>query len=376
MATGADEKFWRDARLRSVLKHGIVKRYLPVFLARTSARRGKAIYFDGYAGRGRYENGQLGSSGLMMEFALDQKFKLGREYTLLLYELDRESFDSLAALSEQYRKRGLDVRSERKDVASVVDDVAASAVGQPMFVFLDPCGVGIPFGLMTRLLKRSAPRHQPPTEVLLNFNHAAVRRIGGHLRSESGNDATIRRLDDAVGGPWWHDAFEQEQQDPVRFVVDGFKRRLEDNTGMLVESVKVSDGPGKPPIYDLVFGTRHPRGIWNFADATALSIKDLWEQSEAAAVQQSLFPTQPDIEDVEKDALPIIQGNIQRFLVGGEFVLGNHPRDVFGEYLGRVRTKVARTAVKQLHKQGHTSTDGISRGGQKLEDMAIRPPQQ
>lgn len=96
MATGADEKFWRDARLRSVLKHGIVKRYLPVFLARTSARRGKAIYFDGYAGRGRYENGQLGSSGLMMEFALGQKFKLGREYTLLLYELDRESFDSLA----------------------------------------------------------------------------------------------------------------------------------------------------------------------------------------------------------------------------------------------------------------------------------------
>ena len=48
---------------------------------------------------------RLGSSGLMMEFALDQKTKLGRDYTLLRYELDRESSDSLAALSEQYRKR-------------------------------------------------------------------------------------------------------------------------------------------------------------------------------------------------------------------------------------------------------------------------------
>jgi len=376
VATGADANFWRDARLRSVLKHGIIKRYLPVFLGRVSARRGKAVYFDGYAGRGRYENGQLGSSGLMMQFALDQKSKLDRVYTLLLYELDRESFDSLAALSEQYRERGLDVRPERKDVGSVVDDVVTLAFGQPMFVFLDPCGVGIPFSLMTRLLNRTAPRHQPSTEVLLNFNHAAIRRIGGHLRSESGNKATIRRLDDAVGGAWWHSAFEQGEQDPVRFVVDGFKKRLEDSTGTLVESVEVSDGPGKPPIYDLVFGTRHPRGIWNFADATALSIKDLWEQSEAAEVQQSLFPAQPHIEDVERDALPVIQANIQRCLAGGEFVLGNRPRDVFGEYLGRVRTKVAREAVKQLYKQGHTSANGISRAKQKLEDMAIRPPRQ
>jgi three-Cys-motif partner protein len=123
VATGADENFWRDARLRSVLKHGIIKRYLPVFLARTSARRGKAVYFDGYAGRGRYENGQLGSSGLMMEFALEQKSRLGRDYTLLLHERDRESFDSLAALAEQYRERGLDVRPEQTDVASVIDDV-------------------------------------------------------------------------------------------------------------------------------------------------------------------------------------------------------------------------------------------------------------
>jgi len=337
---------------------------------------GRAVYFDGYAGRGRYENGQLGSSGLMMDFALDQKSKLGRDYTLLLYERDRESFDSLTALAEQYREEGLDVRPEQKDVANIIDDVAKSAVGQPMFVFLDPCGVGVPFDLMTRLLNRAAPRHQPPTEVLLNFNHAAVRRIGGHLKSESGNDVTIRRLDDAVGGPWWHEAFDQNEIDRVAFVVDGFKQRLAKSTGMLVESIEVSDGPGKPPIYDLVFGTRHPWGVWNFADATALSIKDLWEQSEAAEVQQALFPVHPDIEDVEKEAVPIIQENIQKLLAGGgEFVLGNRPREVFGQYLGRVRTKVARTAVKQLHRQGHTPTDGISRAGQKLEDMAIKPKQ-
>ena len=56
----------------------------------------------------------------------------------------------------------------------------------------------------------------------------------------------------------------------------------------------------------------------------------------------------------------------------GQFVLGDHPREVFGAYLGRVRTKVARTAVKQLYAERATATDGVSHG-QKLEDMVIRP---
>jgi three-Cys-motif partner protein len=374
MATGADENFWRKARLRGVLKHCIIRRYLPIFLSRTSTYSKEAVYFDGYAGRGKYEDGSLGSSGLMMQFAINQKFSQGRDYTLLLYELDKESFDSLAQLAEQYRQRGLDVRADRKNVVAVLDEVVAAAANKPLFVFLDPCGVGVPFDAMVRLLNRNAPRHQPPTEVLLNFNHAAVRRIGGHLRSPSGNEATIRRMDDAVGGTWWHEAFEQTEKDVVRFVVDGFKERLAGATGMVVQSVVVSDGPDKPPIYDLVFGTRNPHGLWNFADAAALCIKDWWEQSEAAESQGALFLVQPRVEDVEAEAISIVEGNIERLLRDrGEFVLGNYPEEVFGEYIGRVRTMVARAAVKRLYKRGATSSDGKSPNRQKLEDMVVRP---
>jgi three-Cys-motif partner protein len=375
MATGADEKFWQNARLRGVLKHCIIRRYLPVFLSRTSARYSRsAVYFDGYAGRGQYEDGRPTSAGLIMDFAIGQKYSLGRDYTLLLYERDRESFDSLAQLAEQYRGRGLDVRAERKDVSAELDEVVAAAVNKPMFVFLDPCGVGIPFDGMTRLLNRNAPRHQPPTEVLLNFNHAAVRRIGGHLKSPSGNEATIRRMDDAVGGTWWHEAFEQTEKDVVRFVIDGFKLRVAEATGMLVQSVQVRDGPSKPPIYDLVFGTRHPRGLWNFADGTALCIKDWWEASEAAEAQGSLFPVVPRVEDVEAEAVPVVEENIERLLhERGEFIIGDYPKEVFGEYIGRVRTLVARAAVKRLYGRSGTSSDGKSPKGQKLEDMVIKP---
>ena len=375
MATGAAENFWRNARLRGALKHCIIKRYLPVFLSRTSARFSRsAVYFDGYAGRGQYEDGRPSSAGLMMEFAIGQKYSQSRDYTLLLYERDRESFESLSQVADTYRQRGLDVRAERRDVAAVLDEVIAAAANKPMFVFLDPCGVGITFDAMIRLLNRNAPQHQPPTEVLLNFNHAAVRRIGGHLRSPSGNEATIRRMDDAVGGTWWLDAFEQDEQDLLRYVIDGFKARLADATGMRVQSVQVSDGPDKTPIYDLVFGTRHPRGMWNFADGAALCIKDWWEASEAAEAQGSLFPVQPRVEDVEAEAIPIIEQNIARLLdQNGEFVLGDHPEDVFGEYIGRVRTRIARTAVKALYERGGTSSTSRSPNREKLEDMVITP---
>lgn len=375
MATGADDKFWQNARLRGALKHCIVRRYLPVFLSRTSAHYSKsAVYFDGYAGRGQYKDGRPGSAGLMMEFAINQKYSQERDYTLLLYERDKESFESLEQLAERYRQRGLDVRAERKDVAAVLDEVMAASANKPMFVFLDPCGVGIPFAAMTALLNRNAPRHQPPTEVLLNFNHAAVRRIGGHLKSPSGNEATIRRMDDAVGGTWWHEAFEQTEMDVVRSVINGFKTRLAEATGMLVQSVQVSDGPEKPPIYDLVFGTRHTRGLWNFADGTALCIKDWWEASEAAETQGSLFPIQPRVEDVEAEAIPIVEQSIERLLhERGEYILGDHPEEVFGEYIGRVRTLVARAAVKHLYERGGTSSNGKSPNRQKLEDMVIKP---
>jgi hypothetical protein len=83
---------------------------------------------------------------------------------------------------------------------------------------------------------------------------------------------------------------------------------------------------------------------------------------------------QPRVEDVEAAAISTIEGNIERLLRDrGEFVLGNYPEEVFGEYIGRVRTMVARAAVKGLYKRGATSSDGKSPNKQKLEDMVIRP---
>lgn len=58
MATGAGDRYWENQGLPSVLKHDLLRRYLPVFAAKTGSRSaGGVVYLDGYSGRGRYDDG-------------------------------------------------------------------------------------------------------------------------------------------------------------------------------------------------------------------------------------------------------------------------------------------------------------------------------
>ena len=58
MATGAGDDYWDRQKLPAVVKHCILRRYLPIFLARTSTRGRKVVVMDGYAGRGNYGDGR------------------------------------------------------------------------------------------------------------------------------------------------------------------------------------------------------------------------------------------------------------------------------------------------------------------------------
>lgn len=138
--------------------------------------------------------------------------------------------------------------------------------------------------------------------------------------------------------------------------------------------VPVRRAPTHKPIYHLIYGTRHPAGMWNFAHATAKAIEDWWAGARAKQEEEegpALFDTQPDIKDVEKKAVPVIAENIRRLVEAkGTVRLGDYPIQVFGDYIGQVRDLTARAAVKQLYKEGFTSTTGV---GGKTEDLKVVP---
>jgi hypothetical protein len=67
----------------------------------------------------------------------------------------------------------------RSEVIGGLDQVVAAACDQPLFLFLDPCGLGIPFSLLTRTLTGPRLAKWPPTEVLLTLSRMEVGPLRG-----------------------------------------------------------------------------------------------------------------------------------------------------------------------------------------------------
>lgn len=381
MATGAGDRYWEYQGLPSVLKHELLRRYLPIFAGKTGSRSASVVYLDGYAGRGRYDNGTAGSAELILKVAEDYTER-GISFRLFFHETKRKNYAVLKPVVDEYRARGVQAEASPEEVIKGLATVIDAAHGLPLFMFLDPCGVGIPFSELTKVL--SGPRRDvwPPTEVLLNFSLEAVRRIGGHVNSETPTEKSMARLDAALGGEWWRDVIREHgvTDDAVREIVDGFIKRLAKATKMRIVACPVSRAPSQKPVYYLVLGTRKPLGIWYFGDSAARAEEKWWDTLEAketareedkgmATLFHVPYLSHPSLKEVEAEAMPVIAEYIARLVEKhGQIKVGDYPSEVFGDYLGGVTEKVVRAAIKHLHATGRTPSTGI---GGRIPDLIV-----
>ena len=383
MATGARDEYWARPNLPTIFKHDLLQRYLPPFAGMTGSQTSerRLVYLDGYAGRGRYDDGKPGSAERVLKIAMDQKARVNLAWKCYFVEADPSSSTALTTVVQEYVAAGVEAVGHHGGVLDVLDEVIADACGCPFFAFLDPCGLGVPMDRLTAILTGERRATKPPTEVLLNFSLEAVRRIGGHVSSPHANATTLAHMDATLGGDWWQKHFSAGVDDEgVDAVVAGFAGRLRAATGMSVVSVPVRRAPTHKPIYHLVFGTRSPYGLWVFGDSVARATQRWWdslEEIEQEAEPFALFPAsatmRPDIASTEQDATPALVENLRRLLAqhpGGYRVI-DHVTSVFGDFYGQVRETAIRTAVKELHKQKGTSTTGV---GPKPRELRVDPP--
>ncbi|MEU5810946.1 three-Cys-motif partner protein TcmP [Streptomyces sp. NPDC047718] len=375
MSSGTGGGYWADKALPSVLKHDLLKRYLPQFggMTGTRAHDRRVVYLDGYAGEGRYANGESASGEIALQVAAGLKGNAGITLECFFSEAQRKSFDRLDEVVRQYRARGVRAHAHRGEVDGVLDQVVERAVKEPLFLFLDPCGLVLPQDRLVDVLAHRRLGAWPPTELLMNFSMMAVWRLGGHVRSPHGNEKSLQRFDDVCGGPWWREYFadavashdkDGAAEDAIEAVAAEYGRRLERRTGMLVQSVPVSHSPRKRAVYRLVFATRSPYGLWVFGDAVARARTTWWETLEEREEEDALFSlasvTRPDPKEIEAKAVPEIAANLERLLARTQsrVKLVDHTLEVFGSYYGQVTEPVVRQAVRLLHSQGKTPSTG------------------
>jgi len=381
MATGAGDRYWEYQGLPSVLKHELLRRYLPIFAGKTGSKSASVVYLDGYAGRGRYDNGAPGSAELILKVAEDYKER-GISFRLFFHEKKRKNYAVLKPVVDEYKARGVQAEASPEEVIKGLGRVIDAARGLPFFMFLDPCGVGMPFSELTKVLSGQRRDIWPPTEVLLNFSLEAVRRIGGHVNSDTPDEASMALLDSALGSDWWRDVIRKRgvTDDAVREIVDGFMNRLAKATKMRIVACPVSRAPSHKPVYYLVLGTRSPLGICYFGDSAARAEEKWWDTLEAKeaareedkgmdALFDAPYLSHPSLEEVEAEAVPVVAENIFRLAeMHGQIKVGDYPGEVFGDYLGMVTEKVVRAAIKHLNANGRTPSTGV---GKKIPDLIV-----
>ena len=161
----------------SAAKHDILRSYLQAWFPILSRFNERLIYFDGFAGPGRYRDGESGSPLIAMDVARRHLATLAGELVFIFVEKD-----SARAANLREEIAALDLPSnfkwhvENKDFEQVLSDALDQLDEQalriaPTFALIDPFGItGLPMDLMRRLLKRQR------CEVLITFMNYAIRR--------------------------------------------------------------------------------------------------------------------------------------------------------------------------------------------------------
>jgi len=372
----SNDEFFQRPQAAAVLKHGVLRRYSTVFATMAGTRTGRVVYFDAFAGQGRYDDGSPGSPLLAMRTAATTA-GWGRQVECLFAEADPAKAALLGSALAAEAPEGFRYQVWPGDAATHVDRALGVAGNDPMLTFLDPFGTALDYSSLTdKLLRRPS---SSPTEVLLNLNLEMVSRIGGILDSGAPrpHDAkTLARLDAFFGDQWWRQVFSDSRGDrgpgsaaqAAQAVAAEFVRRVKAATGFGYFGVPVRRRPGHHPLFLLILFTRVPVAPWRFNDAVSQANADwrehCWRQDLDRTISE--LSAEPDLfgewtaqhaQESEHEAWlrqqreleQQWQDDIGRNLVAlaaakGPDRLLHHVRAVYGTCLGSAREKHVRAA--------------------------------
>lgn len=305
-------------------KHEILEYYLKAWFPILATTSGRIIYLDGFAGPGIYKDGEEGSPLIALRTATDHIHQpiFKAEIGFVFIERDPQRVSLLrAVLSERFKElpskisyRVLD-REFAPTLSSVLDNLEnLGAKLAPTFAFLDPFGFsGLPMSLVGRMLSYDR------CEVLITFMSGFVNRFTDELREPV--------LDELFATTEWREIRKiEDSEDRRRFLVDLYKKQLRNVGGATYvrnfEMISIHN----QPIYHLVYGTKHwkgleamkeamwrvdRRGTYTFSDITDVNQKFLIDYSD----RKHWLPQVADIVFNELRGQTKTVEEIQKFVV-------------------------------------------------------------
>lgn len=377
--------FHKTKKSAAVLKHAILDQYATPFASKTGSTSvdHRVAFIDGYAGPGRYDDGQEGSGAMLLRKARElAAMNSSRRIELHLAEQDPTTVAKLREVVKA-EGNGVAVTVTDGDISTHLPGLLNSASGVPLFVYLDPCGLIIPLDEVASIFERPSGPGTPATEVLINLT-AHLRRFAGMLTSDTPVEASLRRIDDVCGGSWWRKAWTDRLPDreaAEQAVVEGYAHELRKRAGGAgTWIIDVRPRADLRPLYYLVFATRHVDGMFTFGESASLGLKQ-WRRyhaelaaegtlfSESNAWEKAWQAQERALDDQWVDTIAERLSN--ELSKGSPFRIIDRPSTVMGDLVGVVRTKHLRAAIDRCRREGKTSTE--TRNVKNVSTLRLTP---
>jgi three-Cys-motif partner protein len=359
----SDDPFFVSRQAAAVFKHKLIQVYFPKFAGKagsTEADR-RLAYVDTHAGRGAYDNGTPGSPLLIAQNVANMA---QRRIDCFFVERKPSNYQYLCEVLKANMPAGATWETRRGAASDHLDEALTFAADSPLFVFVDPYGLGPTFPEVVRVLKRKRAGYGSKTELLLNFISSAFGRAGGYLWFDESTDQqrkTLEHLDEVLDGSWWRDVYLQAAQpsDAVEEIAATYAAKVSKAAGCSWTLIPVRNRAHHVPLYWLVHFTHHPDGLWWIREAAAQA-SHAWRrycsppptEEDVLFTVENPFPAEESarqaawVDAIEKNARGVLSAR-------GRIDVRADASDLFGvETFGLAWAKHLRQALDRLYKDG------------------------
>jgi len=245
-----------EYREHTRVKHILLEKYLSAWMPILGRRNPKICYFDGFAGRGEYTDGTLGSPIIALKVADRRAQYFGKLFCFFI-EKDDDNFKNLENILEREKSNiknweKIEVAKEKDEFAEVIEGIfdyleKEKSILAPSFFFVDPFGFsGIPFRIIEKILSN------PKTEVFFTF---MVRDISRFIKNQQLRD-TFTEL---FGTEEWESVIELPNREKA--LIELYRKQLHEKIGVKYSlCFRVSESERLRTLYYLIHATNNFKG--------------------------------------------------------------------------------------------------------------------
>ena len=324
----------------------------------------QTYYVDGFAGRGTYRDGAIGSPIRMAELA-QQYEREGKSYSFRCINVE-ENDGYFANLQEETAKFGNIVQNIHGRFADNLDQILRVIGNQPAIFFLDPFGIkGIDWSAVRKIINRKAK-----TDLWIRFDHIDVRRLNGNYEVNEKKFDILPTVFGIQNEEYLHSllASGDTPEERIKACMELYRDQLEQEfrkakgTGYAdAYAIKSLTGLDK---YYLIFATSHEKGIV-LASNTVYTVEDDYQQElqEYRETQKlkggqpeqiSMFPpVEPTREEIFRDKVTHLKVDILRQCKGQALSRMNIHASILKKWFGRIKGRHMTEALKTLKDEGY-----------------------